>query len=51
MTILERYITVLDLIIPDLQKLLEVREAEIDVLKGQIQDSGDIVKVKQRWNN
>ena len=48
MTILERYIKVLDLTIPDLKKLLEVREAEIDVLKSQIQDSGDIVQVKQR---
>ena len=55
MTILGRYITVLDLLLTDLKKLLEEKEtenakssAEIDILKGQVEDNEDVIKVKQR---
>lgn len=52
--IIHNYI-LLDLIFPDLQRLLDVKEAEIarscaeiGVLKSQVEDKGDIITVKQR---
>ena len=46
---------ILDYIISDLQRLLDVKEADIarssakiDVLKNKVEDKGDIITVKQR---
>ena len=55
MPILRSYLTVLDLIIADLQQRLDDKEAEIarvteevDGLRVQVEDNGDVIKVKQR---